>query len=320
MESSAPVACPYCARDIVPPLRPTEDHIFTQALGGRETVEVCNECNNRLGTEVEGKLLAPNSILNLLRQVQGLGGRPVPGELGDGTAVEHDLHTGEFTHRNPVTSTLVGAERRVNFKGHPDHVRKLLKRQGLTHDEIEAQITQAQVIDVSQEWISCEVSLDLDMFVRLAAKAALGCGTLVEPDRFASSLLASGLRDLLWSRDSGGTWYPTEMLGRSEEAITRSLPPGTPIGAMPSLTAPAGKSQVVFLQWRNQTYVFATFAGFRVGGVCIDAPLPFGRGLPVVVRDEPGSAVVMSVADHAAQLAHELALQQLDQQGSVDGS
>ena len=44
--------CPYCARTIEDP---TQDHIFSEFLGGRRTIPACRKCNSLFGQSFEGR-------------------------------------------------------------------------------------------------------------------------------------------------------------------------------------------------------------------------------------------------------------------------
>lgn len=62
--------CPYCLRELSP-ADVTREHVVPSALGGAETVPACGECNTRIGSNLEARLLGRASWLTVISQAAG---------------------------------------------------------------------------------------------------------------------------------------------------------------------------------------------------------------------------------------------------------
>lgn len=210
-----PDECQSCYARIVPVLlaegrRPTRDHVFVAAMGGHATVTACKDCNDQLGRHVEGELLRPWTLLNLIRQTRG-GGNPLRGVLSDGREAEYDLTTHELQFTMPVDAQP--GHDTMRFIGSPDQARGLLRKQGLTSAEIDCEIAKAHNVQLPEDiWISTTLQHRPDLADRLAAKVALGAGALAGDHVFIVSDLANLLRDVFWARSSVSLRFDTDFL------------------------------------------------------------------------------------------------------------
>lgn len=285
--------CPYCARHPGQGGGVTRDHVFVAALGGRARVTACRDCNSTIGHAVEGPLLKPGSFLNFVAQARGAG-RPLPGTLANGEAITYDLATHELRSAKPVTVTAEGAERHIEMRGSPQQVRDLLAKQGIRGQQADAIIAGADNVDVEGEPVTTTAAVDLKLSDRLAAKTALGCGELAFGDHFTTSPLGALLRDVLW-----GQTEPVERIAHAAAAAYDGVLATSGLDTdLPSL-APGPDSQGLFVplgQRRTGVLVHLAGTGLGAGGVVLDAPLLDGVELPVLVRDQPGGALVADTA------------------------
>jgi hypothetical protein len=276
--------CPYCARHPGNGGGPTRDHVFVAALGGRAKVDACRHCNSTIGHAIEGPLLKPGSFLNLLAQARG-GGRPLPGTLA-GEGVTYDLATREIRSGKPVTVTTAGDERHYELRGSPAQVRALLAKQGIRGADAEVLLKTAVPADTADAQVNTTVTVDLPLSDRLAAKTALGCGAIAFGDAFTNTPLGALLRDVLW----GQTSCVEHLDHRATAAYDGVLAASGLQVELPSL-APDPDSQVP-VEGRPGVLVHLAGTGLGAGGLVVDAPLPPGHELPLLVRDQPGGALV----------------------------
>lgn len=285
--------CPYCARHPGEGRGATRDHVFVAALGGRARVTACRDCNSTIGHDVEGPLLKPGAFLNLLAQARG-GGRPLPGTLDGDHDVTYDLASHELRSGRPVDVTTAGDERRFELRGSPAQVRALLAQQGIHGEQADQLLAAAVPVDTADAWLSTTVTVDLALSARLTAKTALGCGELAFGDGFAASDLGTALRDVLWEHAQ-----PDERLAHNAAgAYDQLLSENGLANNVPTLDAGPGVSQALFLPLpdrRTACLVHLAGAGLPPGGPVMDAPMPSGHGLPVLVRDQSGGALVVDL-------------------------
>ncbi len=285
--------CPYCARHPDEGGGATRDHVFVAALGGRSRVAACRDCNSTIGHDVEGPLLKPGAFLNLLAQTRG-GGRPLPGTLDGDHDVTYDLASHELRSSRPVDVKAIGDERRFKFRGSPAQVRTLLAQQGIRGEKADELVAAATPVDTTNAWLSTTVTADLALLARLTAKTALGCGELAFGDGFAASNLGIALRDVLWNRAQ-----PEDRLAHDAAGDYDQLFSENPLAHnVPTLAAGPGVSQTLFIplaNGRSACLVHLAGAGLPPGGPVIDAPMPSGHRLPVLVRDQSGGALVVDL-------------------------
>lgn len=286
-------SCTLCARPIGEG-ESSRDHVFTEALSGHAKVPACSACNNTLGSEVEGALLRSSTVLNLVRLANGLGGRVTRGELSDGTAVEHDLQTGELRFRNPVDVQRSATSVTYTISGSREQVEQLLgKNKHLGAAEAQRLLAQATDVPVTGA-IQTEVALDVGLATRLAAKAALGSARLAAGPDWVTSALAAELRDLLWNTTSV-SWdrIDQDALTRLDADLASKLG-----GEHVPLSPPSSASQVVFYPASDgSTTVFTWVLGFTLPVLRLQAEASFAQRLPVLVRDREGGALIVRVYD-----------------------
>lgn len=281
--------CPYCARRPDQGRGPTRDHVFVAALGGRARVTACRDCNSTIGHDVEGPLLKPGTVLNLIAQVRDAG-HPLPGTLPDDQAVTYDLRTQELRLAKPVKVTRSGDTRSVEMRGSPAQVRQLLAQQGIRGEQADAMIAAARTVTTPHDRVTTTLTLDIVLSDRLAAKTALGCAELAFGDTAVLGPLGDLLRDALWARTTA-----VEHLEHAVAAAVDGVLAGTGLGTQVHSFAPGPASQAVFVPLDgHRTGVVVHLAGSALGagGLVVDAPMPAGHELPVLVRDQPGGALI----------------------------
>ena len=307
---TAPITiCPYCGLPFTDDKPATHDHVFVDAVGGFTKVDAHRKCNSSIGDAIEGKLQAPNSLLNLSKVVSGKA-KPVSGVIkSTGDAVTYDFRTGEVRHANPVEKIDGPDVTTFKIKGSPGQVEQILRQQGRSSEEIDSLLATAERVSLAADWFEFNVAHPLPLAGRLAAKVALGAGAVMGGDAFTSSSLAGRLRDILWER-----WEPTaviaaEFLQVTDAALQQAW---VNIGATPppALVPSESISQVVFAslgQSRESTAVLVHLVGHPIAmsGAVIDAPMPLSSGMPVLIRDRPGNPIVVKIHDEleAAVLA-----------------
>ncbi len=293
------LVCPYCARPPADGDGPSRDHVFVHAMGGHATVTACKDCNDQLGSYVEGELLRPSTLLNLIRQTRG-GGNPLRGVLPDGREAKYDLTTHELQFVKPVDAQL--GHDTMRFIGSPDQARGLLRKQGLTPAQIDCEIAKAHNVEFPEDtWISTTVQHSPDLADRLAAKVAPGAGALAGDHAFIVSDLANLLRDVLWARSSVSLRFDTNFLAFYDNMIGQIPRPPT-ARPVATLVPPQDASQAAFLPMpgdERRTIVIVHIAGHDLGTGAIgyEAATPFGQRLPLLIRDSETGASVHSVLE-----------------------
>lgn len=289
--------CPYCGLPLGDE-EPTRDHVFIEAMGGHSRVDAHRDCNSRIGHDIEGVLQRGDTMLNLQRQVIGTG-KPLRATIKEsGDRVEVDLATRSVRFHKPVVDADQDGIRTRTVRGNPQQVDAVLKAQGFNAEQRGEMIAGASLVRLSDVHVDVELRHDLLLADRLVAKVALGAGSLVDA-AFSASPLAARLRDVLWNRGNFDGRYEDDPLagfdtGMADVFARVGLTP--PRSLMPGVSG----SQVAFLPLgpgRDQSGIVVHVGGQNVSltAVGLDVPMPFGRGMPVVLRDRPGAPELISV-------------------------
>lgn len=309
--------CPYCAK-IIQSNEFSRDHVFIQALGGRAQVASCRRCNSKIGSEVEGELQRPNTILNLIKQIRGFGTAVRATLEIDNAEIEHNLHTNEIRARNPVERTRTGNSIDYKIEGSPAQVRSILRKFDLDSSAIENMITTASAKELVGAKLRIDIGHDIYTAERLAAKVALGAGVLLGDSSFIDSQLADNLRKVLWGEMSVLRRMELDVIRQWDERIQEQL---KAVNADPIVSMQPGgqESQVIFspsfpVGKHQATAVIVHVSGFPI---CLTgslysgaAPLrnsPLAGGLPILVRDAASSAEIHLIHREFAEslaLAH----------------
>jgi hypothetical protein len=285
--------CPYCGQLLGTGQKAlSKDHIFVEKLGGTAWIRAHRRCNNRLGTEVEGPLQGKGTLISFLLHLQGRGGKPIQGTLGETShVVELDLQRRQSRSVKPMYAIEDG----YLFIGSPGQLDAVTRSLGITEADRQAAIDQLPRFDLLKVGLRSPVTLDPRLLYRLAAKVALGAGAKAFGDSFTESAPARSLREAM-SGDAVDLFaVSVGLLDQIQRWWERH---GTP---MPTLTAPPGIRRVIFVPLPSRTAVFV-FLGIDklvMGGLVVGGGLPIGEGLPVIIDDAPGGVLVGLLSDRA---------------------
>lgn len=76
-------------------------------LGGRATIDVCEQCNSTIGHEIEGPMMAHDQVLNLARVVHLARGQALRGRVrGEDRKLSYDLLDRQARSKRPVRNGL----------------------------------------------------------------------------------------------------------------------------------------------------------------------------------------------------------------------
>lgn len=284
--------CPYCRSSYTAENPATVDHVFPESLGGRATVKACKSCNNnRFGSQVEGALQRPGTLLGFKQHVEGDAGKRVRGTVGpEGRPVDVDLINQSLRSTKPVTSHGDG---KYTFQGSPEQVRAELERAapklGLTPEQIDNLMDSATQVDVSEGKVVTTLTYDLTAATKLAAKVALGSLVLARDDEAADSTLAGGLREIaLGTVDIA----KVQAAGLEPLAFVSQLAPDVATGNAVIYTG-AGSGRTV-------VYVVINGQAMPPFGLVVDGGVPDGDMIATAVLDVVGGVKVVGVADTMA--------------------
>lgn len=311
-EHAESFTCPYCSSHMTIRHK-TADHVFVKALGGHVTVAACRDCNSKIGSEIEGALQEPNTYLNFLKQLRGGGQAVRATSMVDEGAVTYDMATKELRFKQPVATSRDAAKILFQIKGSRGQVRSILTSQGHTQAQIDNLMGKAATEQLGGQ---LRVSLQHDVLIadRLAAKVALGAGALIGGTGFIDSVLAQRLRVVLWneacvvvrsdikSLDAIDNNLQLQMISRGATAIA-SVKPGNM------------DSQVIFApSAQGRTAVFVHIGGMPItgSGTLYPGRAAFTGGLPAILKDAPGQAIVRSLKDEVSRALVEAHTQQYD--------
>lgn len=188
--------CPYCVRMLTDDdVEVTGEHVFPQFLGGRAEVPACKKCNNRIGSDIEGPLSKPPTLMAMQASIQS-GKGPLIRFEHDGRPMELDLSTGSFRSQKPVERTIEGSVMNVRLGGSEEQVRKIVEGMAAKHGfDPEQAMAMGKVHPIAE--VEAPFDLAERTEARLAAKVALAAGTWTYGDAFITSELAGRLRRIL---------------------------------------------------------------------------------------------------------------------------
>jgi len=310
--------CPYCARPFGDGGGSTKDHVFVGALGGHFTVSACRDCNSRIGSDIEGKLLKTGSALHLLRQLNGAR-QWLRGKFGaDEVEIEHRFGDPGIRFVRPVTTKRDKDKVEYQITAGLDQAKELLEQitvgLGLDDDEVNGIWASRKVQSVGDQFIQMDVSYDLILARRLAVKVALGACGLVYGDNFIVSSLADEMRTILWNNEMAGESCSNEILVVMEQYLS-GLSIFDEIG-FSTLRPSAEGSQVSLVPVGRQLAVFVTLCGWDVtfgNGPLFSTAQPVAGQFPVLILD---GTPVPTVRDVTADVGS--ALQRLQQSEILD--
>jgi|GEM_PF-1440132 hypothetical protein len=191
--------CPHCGRLTTDGGEATDDHVFPEAFGGRDTIRACKWCNSGLGSGVEGKLLKPPSRFVTRLHEFGLPNPMVPVTTQDGRQFKVDLATGEHIAKTSVEVTNdADGTQLVEMFGSLDEVAKhkanFERKYGAPLEIVNAVVGSPDDPPVEG---NIDVLDDMRDHRRFVAKTALCAMTYLHGDPFIESPLAVWLRDVL---------------------------------------------------------------------------------------------------------------------------
>ena len=285
--------CPYCGELLErEPEALSKDHIFVQKLGGTAWVRTHRRCNNRFGAEVEGALQGESTLLSLLLHLQGRGGKPLKGTIGETShAVELDLHRRKSRSVKPMYPTEDG----YIFIGTPAQFDDVTKSLGIPESERRAAREQLPRFDLLDPGLRVAVTYDPKLLYRLAAKVGLGAGAKAFGDVFTKSASASSLREAMWS-DAGvlsQNLVSVGLLDQLQKWMERHGIPIRPLIPPPSVR----RVTLVPLPSRTALFVFLGIDKLVLEGLVVAGDLPVGEGFPVIIDDAPGGVLVRPISD-----------------------
>lgn len=185
--------CPFCLTLLSADRQGSADHLFGRAFGGTATVRACKDCNQKLGSEVEGPLQWNTSLMNLIK-VQLHKVQAVEGTLPNGAPGSLNLITGEVRTRHLVEET----EDARYYTGSERQLRQALSKK-FPPSEVQRLISAAQPVSLGGEWFQTTLEIDMRLWGRMVAKMALAAGCRVAPHLFTSEA-AAHLRDVCWGK------------------------------------------------------------------------------------------------------------------------
>ncbi|MST31885.1 hypothetical protein GHK86_03980, partial [Acidimicrobiaceae bacterium USS-CC1] len=287
--------CPYCGRDLESCGGATDEHIFVEALGGKAILPAGRNCNSTIGHSIEGQLLKQGTLLHFIRQVHQGTGQPLRGELEGGTVIENSLGGADVYFRRPFSQVREENSTTYRITGGTEQARreleKLAKHLKLSPEETQALWSKREVRSLGGQTLQVGLAYDVALVRRLAAKVGLSAGWAAFGDRFAESELASRLRDFLWG--DGDMEAPScsgEILTVFDEQVIADKLVKQGVAGISPIQASDGVSQVAFVPIRQGVAVIVTLGDWELSfgattAPLIEAPLPVGGRLPVVIRD-----------------------------------
>lgn len=125
----------------------SEEHIIPEALGNKKliTKRVCEECNNKLGTNVDN-YLTNHPIVKLIRtneELYGKSGKDIKFfsgiEVDEETGLKYDMKSGKPILQPRIIAGSDGHIRveAANVKAGFEHFRKVMKRKGYSDEQID---------------------------------------------------------------------------------------------------------------------------------------------------------------------------------------
>jgi hypothetical protein len=296
--------CPFCGKAI-PSDESSRDHVFGEAFGGRIKVPCCEPCNSTIGHGIEGPLHAPDSLLAFARAGAGLAGRPLRGQYrDDGTPVNVNWTEGGAVPRDPAVKVTKQEDTiSIQVGGTEQQVRKvwrgLLRTYGSAIPTIEEALASATRTSDPLPWIEIELTNQLPILHKFAAKVALSGGAAIWGDIFTESPFADALRDILATLSANydpnalkcDSRYLSEVASAAKTVAPVDIPeiplPNPGPGIVPT-------SPVVFVPvprgGQPATAVFVTILNFSAPpyGILLSGAVPGNPTLPIVLREELG--------------------------------
>ena len=269
----------------------------------------CEPCNSTIGHDVEGPLHAPDSFLAFARAGAGLGGRPLRGQYrDDGTPVNVYWTEGGAVPRDPAVKVTKEKDTiSIQVGGTEQQVRKvwrgLRKKYGSAIPTVEEALASATRTSDPSPWVEIDLTNELPLLHKFAAKVALSGGAAIWGDTFVETPLAGALRDVLATSDAGyradapkcDFEYLSTVVSLAQKVAPVDLPqialPKPGQGVVPT-------SQVVFAPipgGEATTGVFVTILNFSAPpyGMLLPDSMPGGPTLPIVLREELGKQAVV---------------------------
>lgn len=280
--------CPYCGNSLgsISSEVVDRDHIFCDKFGGRSWIWTHRACNNRFGSEVEGRLQQSGSWIATALHLSGKGGKSLVGPIGKtGHVVEVDMQ--KRTQRSPKVIGRTGDTYKLS--GTREEVKAAiatLAKKGVIADVDAATLLEhAQTLDTGDDMVQANVMLDLKLAARLVAKVTLGAGAKAFGNDFAASTFAATLRQIM--NDSAynpppGTILPQEFLDQISEQCqsmgleSESLRPSTN----------KGRVVVVPVVQRSVLAVFFPYGNLVPACFLVDGTPSVGSNMPFVIDDE----------------------------------
>jgi len=190
--------CAQCGQSIDG--KPDKDHVFGQAYGGRVTVEAHKRCNNRLGSDLEGRLTSSSGVVKLMRSIHGLAAEPVPAVSHDGRQWGIDFGCKLAGPLKPEvnvedqgdTVRLWAIGSRGQLQGILRDWRKGFGDQVPTFTQLPPEATGQ--INYGPIDMKFDANTDIEAAEHFAIKVALGAGSLAFGQSFIAGPLADALR------------------------------------------------------------------------------------------------------------------------------
>lgn len=298
--------CPYCLNAFTDENPQTTDHVFLVSLGGHATIGACSHCNSQtFGSEVEGQLQRPNTVKGFSRHLEGEASKRFEASSTiNGQRVEVDLVNDEIRSEDPVTVDRSDPKRIIyTFRGSERQVREnltgIMRKYALTQGEVDKIIAQAGEMNLGA--LAVQLTFDVSLAIRSAAKIAIGALVLARGDDSAESRLAGSLRDLAFAKVDPAT---VPVVRADALDLVREYAANT--------SAPLNEaaSAAVFVDAGNdRTVIFVQLAGELVPpfGLQVSGTMPDSDQIATVIEDAPRKVRIIEVGHVMAVAANALA-------------
>jgi hypothetical protein len=310
--------CPFCGGELLPGQDLSEDHVFGRALGGRVAVMAHRTCNSQIGSAAEGDLQRPNTLVNLIKAVQGLPASRVEGTFPSGRPAFLNLKDGSVQSPPTVVKAADGTSLRI--EGLPDEAENAFNKWRARHPNLDVpdfkDLPPGSISTVSYATVNVNLVHPLPSAEVVAAKSALAACVLAYGPTFAVSKFAAALRALQDGpadpqREKGDpalldwldTYIPT--------AAARAGLGATGTSGLPRLVPVPGETvhDVILVPIRGQrTLLFAHYLSELIPpyGIMVDARLPpltpgLPASMPILLRDG-GARDRLEVTDFTQRL------------------
>lgn len=186
----------------------SKEHIIPEALGNTKfvTYKVCEECNNKLGTNVDS-YITNYFLVKLIRKDKGYYGKGkqdiklFPGALADENGKKHS-----FQEDKPsIISNYTVNDSKYTFEAKNKEetvllAKKVLAKQGVSDEEIEKLISGMEFRETSKQspTFSMNIDLELDRFLLSGAKVAYEYANEILGEEYYKDEVAQILREMLY--------------------------------------------------------------------------------------------------------------------------